>query len=58
MASFCRSRYDLAVFEAKAGAFEIDQVGVVDDAANHCGCDDEVSGYVTPAGKRQGACHD
>jgi len=33
----------LVLFESVAGAFEVDDVGVVDDAVDHCGGDGEVA---------------
>jgi hypothetical protein len=41
-----------------AGAFEGDDLGVVDDAVDHGGGDDQVSEHVSPAGKGQVAGQD
>jgi hypothetical protein len=41
------------VFEAVAGAFERDDVGMVDDAVDHGPGDDLIAEHVAPAGKRQ-----
>jgi hypothetical protein len=44
---------DSGVFEAVAGAFEGQDLGVVDDAVDHRGRDDLVTEDVAPAGEGQ-----
>ena len=44
---------DAASAEPVAGAFEGEDVGVVDDAVDHGGGDDLVSEYASSAGERQ-----
>ena len=44
---------DAAVAESVAGAFEGEDVGVVDDPVDHCGGDGLVAEHAAPAGERQ-----
>ena len=43
---------DAAVFESVAGAFEGDDVGVVNDTVDHGGGNDLIAEDVAPAGER------
>ena len=49
---------DPASAEPVAGAFEVEYVGVVDDAIDHRGCDGLVAEDAAPAGEREVAGQD
>ena len=54
----CRTGRGLAAFEPVAGAFETDDVGVVNDPVDHCGGDGRVAEDFTPEPEGQVARHD
>ena len=58
MALVCRSCLGSVPFQPVADAFEVDDVGVVDDAVDYRGGDGEVAEDVSPAGEGRVAGHD